>query len=274
MSAPAAGDADLKDLAVAIATEAGALLLDASGRDRTDVSTKSSATDMVTEVDRAAEALIVDRLRAARPRDGVLAEEGSGYEGTSGVRWVVDPLDGTTNFLYGYLAYSVSIAAERDGVVVAGAVYDPLRNETYAAVRGGGATCNGRPLHGSGATALATALIGTGFWYAADMRTVQAGVLARLIDRVRDIRRGGCASLDLCWVAAGRLDGFYEAGLQPWDLAAGSLIAAEAGAWVGELDTVPVTPGPTAVAVAPQLAEDFVELLRAAHRAQADPVKS
>jgi myo-inositol-1(or 4)-monophosphatase len=244
-------EADLRDLAIDVATTAAASIGDAVAR---DVGTKSSATDMVTEVDRASEALIVERLHAARPDDGVFGEEGARAPGSSGVRWIIDPLDGTTNFLYRFPAYSVSIAAEVDGEVVAGAVHDLVHGETFAAARGHGSTCNGRPLRVTGATTLATALLATGFGYDPEQRVQQAGVLARLLGHIRDIRRGGSAALDLCWVGAGRVDGYYEAGLNEWDLAAGRLVAAEAGAWVGMIDDV-------TVAIAPQLADAFAAAL-------------
>ena len=247
---------DLLALAVEMATRAGALIGAAVAQ---TVDTKSTATDMVTEVDRASERLIVDHLRAARPDDGILGEEGTSDPGTSGVRWIIDPLDGTTNFVYRYPAYSVSIAAEVKGVVVAGAVYDVVHDELFTATLGGGAFLNGTPLHVTGSPTMATALIGTGFSYTPATRRHQAAVLAQLIDSVRDVRRGGSAALDLCWVGAGRLDGHYEANLNPWDLAAGSLVAAEAGASVRDVDG-------TTVAIVPHLADQFVELLRSATR--------
>jgi myo-inositol-1(or 4)-monophosphatase len=226
----------LRDLAVALAEEAGALLRDGQDRVRTSVETKSTGTDMVTEMDRASERLIVDGLLAARPEDGLLGEEGASRAGTSGVRWVIDPLDGTTNYLYGFPSYGVSIAAEVDGVPVAGAVHDPVHGETWSATRGGGARCNGRPLRMTGPPTLATALVGTGFAYDAARRAEQAEVLRRVLPNVRDVRRAGAAAVDLCWVAGGRLDAFFERGLAPWDWAAGSLIAAEAGAVAQRFD--------------------------------------
>ncbi len=227
---------ELLDLALRLAKEAGTLLMGAGGRRPSSISTKTSATDMVTEMDRAAERLIVDALRAARPGDAIVGEEGTADEGTTGVRWVVDPLDGTTNYLYGFPAFAVSIAAEVDGRSEVGVVADPVHGETFAAVRGSGATSNGRPIGCTAAADLATALIGTGFSYETGRRSRQAEVLTSVLPAVRDIRRAGAASVDLCWVACGRLDGYYEKGLQPWDFAAGALIAAEAGAVPGDLD--------------------------------------
>ena len=247
-------ETDLLALAVDVATEAAALI---GSSVAAEVDTKSTVTDMVTEVDRASEALIVGRLRAARPDDGLLAEEGSADLGTSPVRWVIDPLDGTTNFLYRYPTYAVSIAAEIDGDVAVGVVHDVVLGETFTAVRGGGAFRNGIPLRVTGAETLSTALVGTGFSYNPERRAAQGAVVAHLLPLIRDIRRSGSAALDQCWVAAGRLDAFYEGPLQPWDLAAARLIASEAGAWVGDVDG-------TAVAVVPQLADDFVRALRAA----------
>jgi myo-inositol-1(or 4)-monophosphatase len=191
---------------------------------------------LVTEIDRASEALIVSGLREARPGDAIVGEEGTADPGTSGVRWLVDPLDGTTNYLYGYRAFAVSIAAEIDDKVVVGVVADASNGEVFTAVRGAGAHCDGRALQMADHVDLATALVGTGFSYLAERRARQARVLTAVLPAVRDIRRGGSAALDLCWLAAGRLDAFYEKGLGPWDSAAGLLVAIEAGARAGDLD--------------------------------------
>ena len=222
---------ELVALAARLAEQAGLLLREGQERVRTSVETKSTGTDMVTEMDRASERLIVDGLLAARPDDGVLGEEGASREGRSGVRWVIDPLDGTTNYLYGFPSYGVAIGAEVDGVPVAGAVHDPVHGETFTAVRGAGAHLDARRLPPvGGAPTLATALVGTGFAYDAARRGEQAEVLRGVLPYVRDVRRAGAAAVDLCWVAAGRLDAFYERGLAPWDWCAASLVAAEAGA--------------------------------------------
>ena len=250
----------LRKLAENVARATGALLLDELDGVRTEVQTKSTGTDMVSEVDRAAEALIVDRLREARPDDGMVGEEGTDVTGTSGVRWIVDPLDGTTNFLYGLPGFGVSIAAELDGMVVAGVVLDAVRDELFAATLGGGATRNGSPIHASVATDLSLALIATGFSYDQTRRARQAAVLVEVIPRIRDIRRFGAAAVDLCSVACGRVDGYYERGLAPWDLAAGALIAAEAGAAVTDFDGGPVQAGPV-VAAAPAIATALRDLL-------------
>ncbi|MGH9222607.1 MAG: inositol monophosphatase family protein [Acidimicrobiales bacterium] len=256
----AADPTALVELAEKAARAAGAMLLDGLGRAHQSVDTKTSLTDMVSEMDRAAENLIVEQLLAARPDDAILAEEGSSRDGTSDVRWVIDPLDGTTNYLYGHPRWSVSIAADVGGQVAAGVVADPSVDEVFTATLGGGAWCNGRPIRHSGKDDLATSLIGTGFAYLRDRRAEQAAALTAVLPRVRDIRRSGVASLDLCWVACGRLDGYYEIGLQPWDVAAGALIAAEAGAAVSGAHGGPPS-GASVLAAAPGLAPALLDLL-------------
>lgn len=234
-SARRADPAALLVLAERAARDAGRLLV----TQRPDVlttSTKSTPTDVVTEMDTAAERLITAALLAERPDDGILGEEGAGRAGSSGVRWVVDPIDGTVNYLYGIPQWAVSIAAEVDGEMVAGAVFDPSKGEMFTAVAGAGAFLDGARLEVSGCTSLDQALVGTGFGYAASRRASQARVLAELLPQVRDVRRMGAASLDLCALACGRLDGYYERGLAPWDHAAAGLIAREAGARVEGLD--------------------------------------
>lgn len=229
-----ADPAELLDLATAAARAAAELLLDGRSRARASATTKSSATDMVSEMDRAAEALIRDHLLGARPVDGFLGEEGgaSADPAPGGVRWVVDPLDGTTNYLYDHPGWNVSIAAEDAEGPLVGVVADPVRGEVFAAVRGGGATRDGEPIGCSGATELPLALCATGFAYDAERRGRQAAVLQQVLPAIRDVRRVGAAALDLCSVACGRLDGYWERGLAPWDLAAGTLIAREGGATV------------------------------------------
>jgi myo-inositol-1(or 4)-monophosphatase len=243
----------LRLLAEQVARSAGRLLLDGLGR-AMDVDTKSTVTDMVTEMDRASEALIEAEILGARPDDGILGEEGARRRGTSGVRWLVDPLDGTTNYLYGFPGFNVSIAAEADGEVVAGAVYDVVRAELFSAALDEGATCDGTPIRPSGANDLARALVGTGFAYDPAERERQAHVLVHVLPRVRDIRRQGAAALDLCSVAGGRLDAYYERGLAPWDLAAGGLIAREAGALVTDFSGGPARAGEV-VAATPGVAD-------------------
>ena len=247
MTARAAGEAAdpaaLAALAGEVGREAAELLLDGLGRPRTHVGTKSSATDMVTEMDQRSESLIVDRLLAARPDDGIVGEEGSSRTGTSGVVWVIDPLDGTTNYLYGHPGFSVSIAAVVAERTLAGVVIDPVHAETWSAWAGGGARCNGQPLDGPRPCPLGTALLATGFSYDPERRARQGRAMARVLPQVRDLRRGGGAAVDLCWVARGRVDAFFERGLAPWDLAAGGLIAEEAGARVAGLDGGPAGTG-------------------------------
>jgi myo-inositol-1(or 4)-monophosphatase len=220
---------ELLALARGLAEEAATLLREAVGH-AYEVDTKSSVTDMVSAADRASERLIVDGIRAARPDDAILGEEGTADQGTTGVRWIIDPLDGTTNFLYGIPAFAVSIGVEVDGRAEAGVVVDVSRSETFTAARGHGARLDNTTLACSDASVLATALVATGFGYEAARRAEQGAVVATLLPLVRDIRRGGSAALDLCWVAAGRVDAYYERGVQPWDRAAGALIAVEAGA--------------------------------------------
>ena len=248
-------------LATDVATRAARLLVEGLGRERTSVRTKSTSTDMVSEMDRASEQLIARELLTARPDDGIVGEEGSARTGTSGLRWVVDPLDGTTNYLYGFPGWSVSIAVEDDAGVVAGVVVDPSHRDVFTAARGGGARRNGEAIRCSAQTILAETLVGTGFNYAADQRRRQAEVLVSLLPQVRDIRRMGAASVDLCSVACGRLDAYYERGLSWWDIAAGSLIAAEAGAVISSLNGGPVS-GDSVMASAPGVSASLSELLR------------
>ncbi len=211
---------------------------------------------MVSDADRAAEEAISDLLRSARPDDGLLGEEGLDAGGTSGRRWVVDPLDGTTNYLYRLRAWCVSVALEdADGGLV-GVVHDPLNDETFVAWRGGGAWLNGEPIRVRDHDRLETALVATGFGYEAEIRAGQAELLMRVLPRVRDVRRAGAAALDLCHVAAGRLDGYYERGLKPWDSAAGALLVQEAGGRV-----LPLAGGRSGlVAAGPRLVDALREL--------------
>jgi myo-inositol-1(or 4)-monophosphatase len=215
-----------------------------------EVSTKSTATDVVTAADRAVERQAVAALRQARPGDAVLGEEGGAVAASGGrVRWILDPIDGTVNYLYGLPLYAVSLAAEVDGVVVAGVVRNATSGEEWTAVRGRGAYRDGRRLSGSGVTDLGQVLLGTGFAYDPARRAHQAAVLAALLPQVRDVRRMGAAALDLCLTAEGALDVYYEKGLNIWDHAAGGLVAAEAGLRVTGLAGAP--PGPDLVIAAP-----------------------
>ena len=215
---------DLLELARSVAREAGRLLLDrfsASGPTQavTDsVRSKSSRTDLVTEADRSSERFIVSALAGACPHDAVLAEEGGATAGTSGLTWVVDPLDGTINFVYGFPVFGVSIACRSSSGTLVGVVHDPCRDETFTAVAGGGAFRDGFRLALGPGPAIGEALVGTGFSYRSDRRRAQGRLVSKVLPQVRDIRRAGAAAVDLCWVATGRLDGFYEGGLHPGTL--------------------------------------------------------
>lgn len=225
-----------------VAAEAGALIaesfLGTFGVER------KGATNLVTDVDRRAEELIVGAIGREYPSHAVVAEEGSSREGRSGWRWYVDPLDGTNNFAHGYPMVAVSLALQRDGEAVAGVVYDALRAEAFWAERGGGAACEAGPLNVSGAETLADALVATGFPYDKHESAVDnVANFGRVTKRVMGIRRGGAAALDLAYVAAGRLDGFWELKLSPWDTAAGVLLVAEAGGRVSRVDGSAYVPG-------------------------------
>ena len=238
-------------LAEAIAREAGAeLRARFVAAERRGVSSKSTPTDLVSEADLAAEALIRERLRAERPDDAIVGEEEDDHPGTSGRRWIVDPLDGTVNFLFGIPQWAVSIAVEDGQGTLAGVVYDPMRDECWAAERDGPALLDGTPVAASARAELASALVATGFGYDPEVRRVQAAVVARLLPRVRDIRRAGAAALDLAWTAAGRYDAYFERGVKLWDVAAGELICRRAGLEVRRLEPAP--PADAGLLVAPQ----------------------
>jgi len=240
--------AELRGFAGDLARRAGQMI--AAGR-RTGIDTvdiKSSATDLVTEFDRRSEQMIVAEIRRERPGDGIVGEEGTADTGTSGVHWLIDPIDGTTNFFYGLPGYNVSIAACDEFGTFAAAVYVPATNELFTAERGMGATVNDEPIRCSTTTDLATALVATGFSYSAANRRLQLARLQHIIGEVRDIRRMGAAAADLCSVAAGRVDVYFEEHLGPWDLAAGQLIAAEAGCVLGDFNGDAVRPAQVLVA--------------------------
>ena len=229
----------LRDVAVAVATEAAALVRARRGDGVAVAATKSTSTDIVTETDREAEALLLRRLAELRPGDGFLGEEGtgSGTGSTTGVTWVVDPIDGTVNFLYGVAPYAVSVAAVDDArESLAGAVVDVTSGEVFSAARGEGASVDGRPLRVRESGPMSERLVLTGFQYDAERRVVQAEAVARMIGQVRDIRRIGSAALDLCLVARGAADVYVEEGLHLWDRAAAQLIVHEAGGVVGIFD--------------------------------------
>ena len=236
--------AELLELAKRVGREAGELL---QKRPTTfEVSTKTSAIDVVTQMDSQSETHIVSEILKARPNDGIIGEEGSERTSKSGITWVIDPLDGTVNYLYGLPGWNVSIAAKDSDGVVVGVVVAPTINSTWYASRGGGAFLNEQPIKCNDVVELNRALIATGFAYDLDARPAQLAQLSELLNRIRDIRRNGAAAVDLCHVAMGALDGYFEKGLQEWDLAAGGLIASEAGAKV-------TTVAGTTIAAAPSL---------------------
>ena len=236
--------ASLRALAEELARTAGTVAL--AGRRSLPVGqppahdTKSSATDPVTEFDRAAEAYIVGELRRLRPDDAIVGEEGAADSGTSGIEWHIDPIDGTANFLYDLPAWCTSVAAIRSGGpitdAIAGAVYVPVTDEMFSAHDGGGSTLNGTTISASSAVELSISLIGTGFSYIEARRVVQADRIRTLLPHVRDLRRSGSAAIDLASVACGRLDAYFEEHLNSWDMAAGLLIARESGATVSGFD--------------------------------------
>jgi myo-inositol-1(or 4)-monophosphatase len=228
---------ELLDVAVAAARAAGAILLEHYARGVREVATKSTPTDLVSEADLEAERAIRDLLEARRPGDAILGEEGDDIAGSTGLRWVVDPLDGTVNYLFGIPQWCVSVACE-DRV---GVIFDPLRDELFTVRVGEAAQLDGVALEGSRRDDLATAMVATGFGYDARVRAAQAEVVARLLPQVRDIRRLGSAALDLAWLAAGRYDAYYEYGLNAWDWAAGEMLCRAAGLETRHLDPLPGT---------------------------------
>jgi len=221
---------ELLILAEGIAQRAGELL--SNRPDTFDINEKSSARDFATHMDHASEKLIVSEILAARPDDGIIGEEGANRESQSGITWVIDPIDGTVNYFYNLPGWNISIAAKDAEGVLIGIVYAPTLNSLWRASRGGGAFLNDRAIHCSNAELLEDSLIATGFSYDLEERVRQGEKISALIPRVRDIRRNGAAAVDLCHVASGAVDGYFETGLKEWDLAAGGLIAREAGALV------------------------------------------
>ena len=219
----------LLDLAMRGARAAGAELMARYGHIQ-GLDTKTSVTDPVSDADRAAERILVELITGERPQDGLLGEEGAARESTSGLRWVIDPLDGTVNYLYELDNFSVSVAVEDAEGALVGVVHNPTNGRTYRAIRGLGAAVDGRALRVNNPVPMERALIATGFGYDAERRRAQGGLIAALLPKVRDIRRIGSAALDLCAVAAGAVDGYFEEGVKAWDVAAGGLIAREAGA--------------------------------------------
>lgn len=255
----------LLDELLAVAHAAAAAAVDLIHTRRPEafrVDLKSTPTDMVTEMDTASERLIRAVIGGHRPHDVVVGEEGgrAGDDAPDAVTWWVDPIDGTTNYVYDHPGYNVSIAATRGDETLVAVVADPTHGRTYSAVRGRGAWCDGRPLRLGPAAPLSSSLVATGFAYDPERRARQGAVLAAVVPQVRDIRRMGAAALDLCSVAAGRVDAYYEVGLAMWDLAAGALIAAEAGARLGSIDGGPVRPESVLVAH-PDRFDELRELL-------------
>lgn len=267
-------EAELLDVALEAARLAGGLLLDRSASDAAEaVTMKSSPTDPVSEADTASERAIRSLLASRRPDDGILGEEGGDVESRSGLRWVVDPLDGTVNFLYGFPVWSVTLACQKvgegglagsgplgGGRTLAGVVFDPLRGETFAATASGAATRDGVELAPERATSLAQALVGTGFGYAAERRVREGSIATRVLAVARDLRRTGSAALDLAWTACGRLDAFYERGLNPWDAAAGALICAQTGLEVRPLEPQDGLP-PGMLVAPPAIADELAAVV-------------
>jgi myo-inositol-1(or 4)-monophosphatase len=248
--------AELLELARKVGHDAGALLMERPPA--FEIESKSTAIDIATQMDKKAEKFIMESLLAARPDDGIIGEEGSSVESKSGITWVIDPLDGTVNYFYGLPGWNVSIAAkDKDGSVV-GVVTAPTINSTWWATRGGGAFYNGHQIHCNDPIALDRALIATGFQYDVAHRTTQMTDLAKLVPLVRDLRRNGAAAVDLCHVAMGALDGYYEAGLKEWDWAAGGLVATEAGARFVQYGQEPLR---TTLAAGPTLHGHLASLL-------------
>lgn len=229
----------LRLLAESLAREAGTLAAEgrrAHGPGGLAHDTKSSLTDPVTEFDRAAEELLARRLTELRPDDAIVGEEGTSRDGTTGLEWHLDPIDGTVNYTYGLPAWSTSVGVRDAAGVVAGAVFVPMLGELFSASRNAGASLNGTPLTASAATELSVSLMATGFSYDRDTRRAQIRRLVTVVDATRDVRRSGSAAIDLCWVAAARVDAYFEERLNSWDMTAGELIAAEAGAVVTDHD--------------------------------------
>jgi myo-inositol-1(or 4)-monophosphatase len=257
---------DLLALAVDIAGRAAELARAMRNRAVGEVSTKGTDTDVVTAADRAVERMVLDELRERRPGDAVLGEETGERDGGTGVRWILDPIDGTVNYLYDLPYYALSLAAEVDGTVVAGVVRSEATGQQWTAVRGQGAHRDGRRLTGSTCTDLGQALVATGFGYHPLRRAHQAQVLVSVLPAVRDIRRLGSAALDLCLAAEGRMDAYFEKGLNLWDYAAGALVATEAGLRVGTWDGD--APGSTfLLAAPPALYPELADRLTAADAA-------
>jgi len=250
---------ELLSVADEAARAAAVELMSRFGHRQAEIRAKSSPTDLVSEADIAAETAIRTVLAGRRPRDAILGEEG-GATGDGELRWVIDPLDGTTNFLFGFPQFAVSVACEDGAGGLVGVVLDPVRDECFSATRSGPPTLNGAAIACSPRPDLRTALVATGFSYDADERSRQAEVLGRVLPRVRDVRRAGAAALDLVWAACGRVDAFYERGVKAWDIAAGSVIAQRAGMTVRSLPARQLEPAGI-VAAPPALADELLALV-------------
>ncbi len=230
---------ELRDVALeCVATVISSFNIQSADERRTDLENKSSSSDYVTSLDRHIELEIVQFIKKSRTNDGILGEEGAAKSGTSGIRWIIDPIDGTSNFVYGIPYFSISIAIEVQGDVIAGVVADLNSNDIFDAVKGHGSRCNNEIIRVNDNDSLRSAIVTTGFSYRPERRKVQGTMLQHILPRIGDIRRFGSAALDLCWLATGRVDAFYEEGLNLWDYAAGSLIVSEAG---GTVTTVNLT---------------------------------
>ena len=243
------------ELAERAARAAGEVLMTYYGRAPEGLASKTSATDPVSDADREAERVIRELLTTERPDDGLVGEEGSRVDGNQDRRWIVDPLDGTVNFLYGLRAWGVSIALEDSDGLAVGVVFNPVSGECFAAERGKGATMSGRPIHVTDCRSLDRAMVATGFSYESEHRAEQAKLLVQLLPRIRDLRRAGAAALDLAYVAAGRVDAYYERGLKRWDEAAGLLLVREAGGVTADLEG---EPHGVVAAATPELLEELM----------------
>jgi myo-inositol-1(or 4)-monophosphatase len=243
------------ELAERAARAAGEVLMSYYGRAPEGLESKTSATDPVSDADREAERVIRELLTTERPDDGLVGEEGSRVDGNEDRRWIVDPLDGTVNFLYGLRAWGVSIALEDSDGLAVGVVFNPVSGECFAAERGKGATMSGRPIHVTDCRSLDRAMVATGFSYESEHRAEQAKLLVQLLPRIRDLRRAGAAALDLAYVATGRVDAYYERGLKRWDEAAGLLLVREAGGVTADLEG---EPHGVVAAATPELLEELM----------------
>ena len=252
----------LRQIAESLAREAGDMALRGRKSGPLTATTKSSPIDMVTQFDKASEAMITKGLTALRPEDSIIGEEGASKEGTSGITWHIDPIDGTTNFYFDLPMWAVSIGAVDEHGPLAGAVYVPALGEMFSGARSEGATMNGEPISVRANDDIADALVCTGYSYLISEREVHAKRVANIVMKVRDLRRFGAAAVDLCFVASGRLDVYFEEHLNSWDLIAGQVIATEAGANITDYVGNPVTPSQV-LASTPGVHADFIRLIAA-----------